>query len=360
MKARKDNIVRFLAVITLAIACKVFQFSFLPKKYFYDSGHILAVMNGSGLTDTSYAFTANFFNACNIFGLNDIYSWSILITAVFTLAIAIAFLLSKKHYTTIQYILIFSSIALLDIFAFNLSKEVIQLLIFFVAYLIIKSRTIKKDWQKVALCSLLFLLESLYFRIYYLILAALIPIIYITLKKTKRNKTNPYKVIIALLAAFYALTFMAGLISSDGIESILTARSTINNQRIALGDKDANTMINEVLGENKNFLIFSINYFIDFIRLLLPLELLMKGVKYFPFVLYQSLILAFMIQAIRNKNIIDADKKIALSCMLGFIMVSAIFEPDFGSFIRHQSCLLPILMLVMPDQYKCNKKEIIK
>lgn len=357
MKIRKSNVIMSVSVVLLAVACKVFQFSFLPKKYFLDSGHILSVMNGSQLTDKSYSFTAAFFRAINIFNLNDIYSWSVFLTFIFTLVLSLYFLLSKRRFSPLQYVFIFASLTLLNLFAFNLSKEIIQLLIFFVAFIIVGTNRIKRDWLKIALCSALFIFESLFFRVYYLILAALIPIIYISVNKLKDKKTSPYKVIISAMIAFFVITFFAGLISSDGLNSILEARSSVNEQRIAMGDKNAVTMIHEVFGKNKNFFIFCLNFCLDFIRLLLPIELLFKGVIYIPFLIYQAALVTLLFRNMKCFRILDEKRVLAISIIIGFLMVSAIFEPDFGSFIRHQSCIFPLASLLWFSDNEINKQK---
>lgn len=341
MKIRKNNIILSLCVFALAILCKYIQFTLFPDKYFYDSKHILAVMNGTGYTDKAYTFTANFYNAINIFQLNSIYEWSIFLTTIGTIIIAILFLFNKKRYSIKQLLFIFASIALLDIYVFNLSKEIIQLLIFIIVYLIIKNKKIKNDLTKIAIISSVFIIESITFRIYYLILAALIPICYAAINESKRKNIKSEKIILTTIIAFFAITFVAGYFSPEGLNSILTARSSVNQVRIASGDKDANTMIVEIFGQNDNYLIFCLNYMLDYIRLIFPIELLFKGLKYAPFVIYQFYLSYLVIKSISKY---EHDKTLAKSVIIGFISISAIFEPDFGSFIRHQITLYPLLL----------------
>lgn len=337
MTIRKKNILVSLGAVLLAILCKVFQFNYLPKKYFYDSEHILAVMNGSNLTDQSYSFTASFYNCINIFRFNNVYSWSIYLTAIATLIIMLFFLLHKKEYSVKQYVFIFASLALLNIYVFNLSKEIIQLIIFLVVFGIISNKHISRDSIKIILCCLIFVFESIFFRIYYLILAAMLPIIYLCFKKQKTEKIKIYKVIIVIIMAFFAITFVAGLITPTGLSSILNARSSVSDVRLAMHDKDANTMIVEVFGRNENFGIFCLNYLLDFLRLMFPLELVIKGLKYCPFVVYQLYLTLLLFKSIRRN---EERRLLIHSVVLGFVCISAIFEPDFGSFVRHQATLV--------------------
>ena len=128
-----------------------------------------------------------------------------------------------------------------------------------------------------------------------------------------------------------------------------------------------------------------------------PLELLIKGrIKYIFFIIFQSLLVTFIGRAFinRKKNAITDDKEedeeekevaiigddisenekdveyyeeieeekelrlqqeedrrlcrtSALYLYLAFLLCSAAFEPDFGSWIRHQGVALPIILLIL-------------
>ncbi len=351
MRIKKQNVILSLVSVLFAVLCKIFQFAILPQKYFYDSRHILAVMNGSNNTDISYSFTASFYKKINIFQINDIYSWSIYITIIATLAIAGFFLFSKKEYSGKELLFIFASLALLNIYVFNLSKEVIQLLIFVVVYLIIQSRATKNAWIKIILCSIIFMIESIFFRTYYLILAAMTPIVYMALGDRNRQKRNAWKVLLTTILLFFLVTYVAGLISPEGLNSILSARSMVNDIRT----KDADSMIIELFGRNTNFLVFCANYLVDFIRLLLPLELVAKSIKYIPFVIYQIALTMLIFRTIALKR--DDKNNMLLAVIIGFVCISAIFEPDFGSFVRHQACVCVEYAAIMTSSVTCSTRN---
>lgn len=347
----KNKLLLAFLVFPLALLAKIVQFFFLPEKYFYDSEHILAVMNGSRLTDRSYSFAANFFNAINVFGLSNIYQWSISLSFIAAIVLFVHFLKSERGLTKKEYIFSYVTIFLLDIYVFNLSKEIIQILIFMTCALVINSRRIKDTKIKIAFISGIFMLESIYFRVYYLILATLVPIIHFFVKNDKKIK--PIKAILIVLGVFLLETLIASVVLPDGYSQIIAARSSVNDMRTELGDKDANTMIMEVFGRNNNFLTFSANYILDFFRLIFPVELFVKGIKYAVFAVYQIVLSSIVITSLKN-NKGDARKLVALSCVIGFMMISAIFEPDFGSFVRHQCCIAPLLTIITykKDTYK--------
>lgn len=153
---------------------------------------------------------------------------------------------------------------------------------------------------------------------------------------------------------------------------------------------------------NRVFATF--DYVIKIFRLMFPLELLIKGkIKYIFFIVFQSLLVMFIGRAFinRKKNDIALDEEeeegeednievviiddnvekeadlheeyegekeeyddqsdsrlqqeedrrlsrtSALYLYLAFLSCSAAFEPDFGSWIRHQGVALPIILLIL-------------
>lgn len=106
---------------------------------------------------------------------------------------------------------------------------------------------------------------------------------------------------------------------------------------------DAVTIINEPFGESTSYRIFVQNYLVNAVRIMVPLELLTKGVKYIPFIIYQIFVtynIFKMSSKLNDRNIMW------LVTVISFMMVSIIFEPDFGSFIRHESTLILILLQI--------------
>ena len=80
--------------------------------------------------------------------------------------------------------------------------------------------------------------------------------------------------------------------------------------------------------------------------MLFPIELLLLGPKYFIYVLYQLMITLVVLKNTKNINKYSPRRRIALYIYIAFLMGSATFEPDFGSWIRHEAVLFPIFMLI--------------
>jgi hypothetical protein len=43
---------------------------------------------------------------------------------------------------------------------------------------------------------------------------------------------------------------------------------------------------------------------------------------------------------------LSEDEKTALNLFLAFVLMGAVFEPDFGSWIRHESVTIPLFLIV--------------
>ena len=340
IKINKNLLYLIMIIVVETLLVKLFMYKILPEKFFYDSNGILNSLNNANTTDLSRKFTIMFFSKINIFGFTTIQQWGWLLSLIL-LVIIIKKILDNKQYNIFQMIFIIMSVALLNIYVFNIGKDVIQFIIFWIIFEILNSN--KSDNKKILLTILILALEAAYFRVYYLIMALLILTIYLIYKlfveKKKLEKRNIIKLIILGIVLFFAQVFILQKVSIENYNSIMYARSSVNVSR--LDGIDANTIILELFGDNTSFDKFILNYLMTFIRLLFPLELLTKGIKYIPFVVYQLLITSSLV---KFRNNIGNDSITWIIITASFFMVSAIFEPDFGSFIRHESTMFLIFL----------------
>lgn len=340
-KINKNMLLFIVLVILESFIVKAFMYEFLPDKFFYDSNGILNSLNAySNVVDISRKFTIMFFSKINFLGFTSIKQWGWFLSILFTILI-VRKIASNKKYNFAQMMFIIMSVALLNIYVFNISKDIIQFIIFLVLFEIITSK--KSNNTKVILSVILLFFEALFFRVYYLIMALLIFTNYFIYKffieKKKVEKKNIVRIIILGLILFFAQVYVLQKISVENYNSIMFARSSVNIHRFDSGD--ANTIIIELFGNNNSFIIFILNYVVNFIRLLFPFELLIKSLKYSPFVIYQLLITSNLL---KFKGNINNNNIVLLIIIISFFMTSAIFEPDFGSFIRHESTMFLIFL----------------
>jgi hypothetical protein len=354
-KLSKKTIFFLLQIFSLAILTKYLQYKVLPEKYFYDSKFILSLMDGNYIADKTYNMTAYIFDKINIFHFYKLEQWSIFFAIIFNVIIFVILFKRKKNYTFSQFIFIYASTVLLNIYVFNLGKDIIQFCVFLLIYMILINTKIKNKKKLIFILAIL-IIEALTYRVYYGIMAIilltiyLIYVIFIKNKKLNNNNNNyAFKIILLCFIFFLMEVFFISIVSKKNYTSIVYARSSVNVYRDF--DTDAVTIIKEPLGENDTFIKFVGNYCINSIRMAFPLELLSKGVKYIPFVFYQIYIIYIFIRELKKIN----DRNILLiSTFLSYFMISVIFEPDFGSFIRHESAM--ILILIELSNESINRK----
>ena len=123
----------------------------LPAKYFYDSSGILSIANntyGATYFDNSYLFSGNFFRYINIFNFSTFMEWAYFLTFIFSI-ITVIYLLKFKNLTIIDFLFIYCTIGLANIYIYRISKDFIQLLVWFLIYIVtifIKSDKRKSGW----------------------------------------------------------------------------------------------------------------------------------------------------------------------------------------------------------------------
>lgn len=352
----KNTFYLLLLIIVFSIFIKFFQYNYLDDKYFYDSNGILEIISGLRVADKSYMFTADFFKTMNIFKFNSLFSWGIFLTIISVIPLFIFLLKKEKKYTILQYVFIYMSMFFLGIYVFNLGKDYIQFLFFLLMYIVIKNKNIS-NLKKMILISFILIFEALNFRIYYIIMLGMIWIFYsgylIFLKNKQHKYVNMKKIVILSLISFFIIVFIAQKISVENYNSLINARNSVNLYRE--NSTDALTIINDLLGNNNNYFIFIGNYIINSFRIMFPIELITVGIKYLPFIVYQIYITLNIIKSIKNVN---KENILTVIIIVSYEMVAIIFEPDFGSFIRHQTALFLFLVDLILINENARKVEL--
>lgn len=341
-----------MSIIPITIIAKILQFTVLPDKYFWDSARINSMVTGSGKMqewEGSYRVTANIFKKINIFDFTDLQDWAILIAVIFSILLLI--MLSRpRELDLIQTVFVIASIGLLNIYIFNISKDIIQYFIFMLIYLVLLMDFLKPI-VKVILIFLIFYWESTFFRSYYLIIGVLSVVLYFVFssraKKDKKVTLGSVLLIIAIaFATIYIFLFLASFIMPSEYNEVIYVRQT-NLNDIAVSQIENVFPIDGTLNN------FMINYVINAVRMMIPVELIRNGVFYLPFVVYQIFILFYLVKTIRGlRKEMSETVIIALSAFTAYLLGSFIFEPDFGSFVRHEAATFPVLHVIVLD--KCN------
>lgn len=345
-------------IIPLSIFLKWVQYTFLPAKYFYDSAYILTLMRFPGLRfieGSSYNNTALLFQTLNVFGISSLLGWSILITAIADLFLFSFFF--KLDISDMQGMAAsFCVLGVLNIYVFNLSKEIIQLCVFAAIWCVSQRRRLSYRWS-VCLCMVLLYAESVFYRFYYLLTAffmMILAILFPRLLKSGKRTGRLRKTILLFIAVFLILwIFLAvcRVLKPAEYQNLMQIRNRLTIHRE--GRDASQTLILNLLADNGNHLLFLINYIINGFRMLFPVELLFRGVYYWPFIFFQLLCTSMFIYNLLYYQRLEREQKLELCVMCAYLLTAFFFEPDFGSFIRHEAATAPVLLPLL----LCNQRK---
>ncbi len=281
------------------------------------------------------------FQNINFLHLADTYyGYEILISIIWNILILLIIIKLKKSYNFFELLFIVASVSVLNIFDFALAKEPIQMLYFVLMYLVLRSKR-DSDKKKFIKCFLLYLLCLLTFRNYYIIMAFYFVFIYFLYKlfMSKAKKISYKHIVFGLILVFisyFMILNVAKIVSVSNFNELLRVRL-----RTSEAVSDIRTVFNST-----NLLVFTLDYVFVIIRLLLPFELLLLGPKYIVYILYQVAITYIILKNVKSINQYPPRRQIAIFIYIAFLLGSATFEPDFGSWIRHEAVLFPIFMLI--------------
>lgn len=349
---RNKNAALILTFVVMLVAKLLTMM--LPAKYFYDNNRILGMANGNIATKAwggSYVVAANFFKAINVFGFTTMSQWSWFLGMLLSVLVFLM-VLRLPEPDMVQTIFLLACIGLLNIYVFNIGKDVIQFLFFMAVYLVLLL-PIQSSVMKIVLAAVILYFESKVFRSYYVLIAALVLAIYCILMVFRRNHRLPSGVKIGItIATMYLLVCAMMVVASVAMHSeyqqIMEVRDSSLSGRE--NDTDSVTIIqNWVGGDNSSSLpLFLLNYLINAVRMMVPFELAMKGVQYLPFFCFQIGVTVYLVHLFgKLDEIEDETQFLAISIFLGYVLASVLFEPDFGSWVRHEAATFPILHLLV-------------
>lgn len=339
-----------LCGLLITFCLQIVKFDIFPQKYFYDAGVVQTLMQQLPpirLHD-SYGVTAWVFHLFDqLLPMDSQLAGGL---SVWVLVIFPCGCLAARYMRAVwsDYILFALYCVLLPVFVWNTQKEAVQFFFFFVVALCaIKGKNCR--CTKAALI-LLLLLWGLVFRTYYLIIAAgtaaLMLLYAFPWEKTEKRQAR-ILLFVLFLGAIVILVAIKGLYPQL-LSRVFGSRTVVNMARI--DSSDAKTILIDVF-ENKegSIILYLVNYGIAAVRMLFPFELIFKGIHYLPFIALQlfwdALLLHQIIGTIqcRKNGTSDFVQTRLMSIMVSWYLVSFLFEPDFGSFVRHQSAAFPIM-----------------
>jgi hypothetical protein len=343
----------FFLIFPLAAITKFVQYTFLPPKYFYDSRGILRIMTSAPsflFAPDGYNNAAVFSNAINVFELTTLQQWSVFYAVIFNIVL---FNIARKYAirTFSAWLWFFGACGVLNLYVFNLSKDIFQFTVFLIVYLALRGG--KSLSSKIVMSVGVLFFWGLIFRIYYCLIAAYVAMTYILLQyfpKIKRLLPMAGLIFAVFLVSFILIRF----ITPENYEEMSTVRRWVYGQ---LDNPDTETVMLDAIENDGSPLILCTNAFLLAVRLMLPVELLFVGlrIRYFLFIGYQFIIAACYLKtaAAVLRQQAGGTQTAAFCVFTGFLLGSGLFEFDVGSWVRHESAII-LIMCAMFFKRRCR------
>ena len=338
----------FLGCFFLALLLQITKFYIFPKYYFFDAGSVQEIMitGNAGELGISYLNTARLCNLLKLlfpmesqlFGGLFFFFCGIPICAMTLSNVDFHMTSNWKKFVAIGLLLSYS--VLLPVFVWNTQKEAIQFL--FLALIATIFKQAPKRPLAVAWCYLLLMvIWCVSFRTYYLLIL-IGSLLFFLVLRIQNQKSR------AIFLTALCLLIVIGLIAVKQIypkllTQLFESRAEILKKNTTF--RMVNTaIVDTVPNPNRYILLYLLNYAINAARMMVPLELLCKGPLQICFVGWQLLITGLLDSAIFRcwKTSDFAPQNWQAAFVLCWYLVSFLFEPDFGSFVRHQAAVFPI------------------
>lgn len=299
--------------------------------------------------------TISFFQLLDL-GFTSYQSWEVYLTIIYNILI---FLCVKNFYERNPYAgrmencFVYLNVAILNIFCLNLAKEPYQMAFFFLMAMAI---AIPKDYNRKSIALIVALvLTILYSRKYFgLVLMYFLILNFVVDKLFGKNQQEQTEMSDSKKKMYGKLLLMAamfGVLHYFFMSYLMTGNADTYDEMMAANSRDSTAAASEItpLFPNSNPALLAVDYFIKILRLMVPIELLFKlKVTYLFLLVYQGLLLTFLARTFRNRDKQqNPTRTIAMYLYIAFLLCSAAFEPDFGSWVRHQGVAFPVILLLI-------------
>lgn len=325
----------------------------LPDKYFYDANTIrryFSYSNNFTLGD-SFANTARFyklfgFDHLNLRMLEGYFSYLFIYICLISI-----FKKANAKLTLNMSITIFIWNTLFCVYLGQLSKDVIAFITITIVLLLFKPN----NRFRIILIFIILLGYALIFRTYWFIFIYFIFLNYITYNNNRHFfKHKGIKIVI------YFIAILIPFIVADQIgEALTNARTAVNTARV--GSVDANTLVMNIL-PNNNFFQDLINWLYSLFIFILPVNLLFKlnGLA-ITFLFWNFLNIILVLNILKSKFIHNKNYVLLFVIIVSYYMTQALFEPDLGSFLRHQLVItqIQIFIYLQYEKDKLTKRNTI-
>lgn len=328
----------WIIIICALLSFSIFKQDILPNYFFFDENTITQFMQWGAQfkPGDSYASTARFFS---MLGADRTSLWFPPFAAVLIIAQYLYYLKKAKarHFTLLEVVLFVFLVFLSVTYMSMLSKEFIVALV--IAPFVFFAR---RGLPGILTWCMIALLYATYFRTYWFIM---IPI-FLGLYSVFRVTRKPLYLILSVPLTLLALSFVFSLFLGLDLDNF---RTTVNDYRIDAGDNNARTMILPWIAGGGPVLSW-LNSTITWVTLMIPVPLFILLSPYYLLIaslvaaLFYKLWIAFF-QILAHKS--QPDLAACSALIISFTAIQSIFEPDYGSYVKHLAPLYPLCLYVI-------------
>lgn len=349
----------YLLVLFLqGIIIVIFAPDILPPKYFFDATTIrnFYVLDYDDNIDSGFANTAKFYSLFGFGSIND----DPILEGLFTYSLfyfCIVWIIYKTRHVISCNTFFFMSIWNIPsaIYLGQLTKEIIPILLFTIIINVLISKT---SW-KLSIVILFLLLYTYFFRKYWIISIYWSACVSSFLLLKYRFKTENGMVNLILRWAILISSILVVFLAASYQDMYLTdVRDIINISR--QDSDDAITATKNII-ENSSIFTDIVNWFYLWVSLLFPIQFIMLQPMIFGIAIWNVLnvyVFSSICMHIKNQGIC-LQWILPIAWIISFSLTQGLFEPDFGSYLRHQIVLLPLYLFLFA-QYKTNYSAMKK
>ncbi|MFI3213063.1 MAG: hypothetical protein R3Y24_06945 [Eubacteriales bacterium] len=306
------------------------------------------VLEGSSGSDAALMLFYKFIRKLCFDIPDDFYSFEIVTTLILGAMLFVLCTKIKPYVTVMEFVFLTLAIMVLNVYCFSLAKESLQMMYFYLLFLVIYTKKVN-DRYKLFFGSLVIFFSAATYRTYYVLILVFTfafvffmrfvkfksdTILYLTVKVTG--------LFLKMVGVYFAIMCTLLVMLDSLYERLATSLLFASD-----ATSSANTYIENVItNSTANVFLVVIEYGVMVLRLLFPFELISLGVKYWPYIIYQLCMSVMMIRTTATYHRNSRIQNVALAFFVGFVFASATFEVDYGAWIRHGVVTLPLILLM--------------
>ena len=337
-----DILVRQLLALCLlgsALISSTTSRAVLPEQFLRDDAHIrAAILDPGGATSAeSFRHIGAFYRGL---GLGELPPLAALLgVGLFIAAVIIALPLeSLGRLGLAGFGLLAVSCVFAVVYLGQYTKEIFTVVI--ALLVLVLPRSPYGDVAVVASC----LLYGIYMRPYWLLIAVL----YVCIRVLLARRTGPLGMLVCVVAGYAVLAVAFRIVLGENLEG---RRTWLNAER---ADTVVNTLISGPFPEATGVLsVISVLCVLAMLIVPWPLlfsgspELVLAGIAVMA---VWGLVLYTAFSRRRSTVRLSGPPRIArgISLLLALVLVQALFEPDYGSYLKHLTGLLPLVLCCLP------------